>query len=97
MIVLPSFPRFECDILVIVDPKGEDQILGFAFLNQFHSSIDWRQGLITYNLGYKDSSDSLIPLSNKFSTSTNCESLVGDSRTPSFPTSVHITSINSPE
>ncbi|MBW0531730.1 hypothetical protein O181_071445 [Austropuccinia psidii MF-1] len=36
-----------------------------------------------------------IDLSNDFSSAKFCAALVGDSRTPSFPSSVHITSLNS--
>ncbi|MBW0480818.1 hypothetical protein O181_020533 [Austropuccinia psidii MF-1] len=57
MVELPSFPSFEWDFLVIDTPKGEDLILGFDFLNHFNPSIDWRQGLITFNADQKDYSD----------------------------------------
>ncbi|MBW0497641.1 hypothetical protein O181_037356 [Austropuccinia psidii MF-1] len=57
MVELPYFPCFEWDFLVIDTPKGEGLILGFDFLNHFNSSIDWRQGLITFNADHKDYSD----------------------------------------
>ncbi|MBW0486498.1 hypothetical protein O181_026213 [Austropuccinia psidii MF-1] len=76
--------------------KGEDPILGFDSLNHFNPSIDWRKGFITFDTDYKDSSDSSIHYINDFSTATTCESLVGDSRTPSFTYSVNITPLNSP-
>ncbi|MBW0475110.1 hypothetical protein O181_014825 [Austropuccinia psidii MF-1] len=80
---------------VIDTPKGEDLILGFDFLNHFNPFIDWRQGLITFNADHKDYYDPSKYLSNDFSSAKSCEALVGDSRTPSFPSSVHIPSLNS--
>ncbi|MBW0561963.1 hypothetical protein O181_101678 [Austropuccinia psidii MF-1] len=97
MVELPSFPSFEWDFLVIDTPKGEDLILGFDFLNNFNPSIDWRQGLITFNSDHKDYSDPSNSFRNDFSSAKSCAALVGDSRTPSFPSSVHIPSINSPQ
>ncbi|MBW0584465.1 hypothetical protein O181_124180 [Austropuccinia psidii MF-1] len=97
MVELPSFPSFEWDFLVIDTPKGEDLILGFDFLNHFNPSIDWRQGLITFNADHKDYSDPSNSFCNDFSSAKSCAALVGDSRTPSFPSSVHIPSINSPQ
>ncbi|MBW0460514.1 hypothetical protein O181_000229 [Austropuccinia psidii MF-1] len=95
MVELPSFLSFEWDFLVIDTPKGEDLILGFDFLNHFNSSIDWRQGLITFNADHKDYCDPSKSFSNYFSSSKSCAALVGDSRTPSLPSSVHIPSLNS--
>ncbi|MBW0556255.1 hypothetical protein O181_095970 [Austropuccinia psidii MF-1] len=95
MVELPSFPSFEWDFLVIDTPKGEDLILGFEFLNNFDPSIDWRKGLITSNSDHKDyyyPSNSFI---NDLSSSKSCVALVGYSRTPSFPSSIHIPSLNS--
>ncbi|MBW0554686.1 hypothetical protein O181_094401, partial [Austropuccinia psidii MF-1] len=89
MLDLPSFPSFEWDFLVIDTPKGEYLILGFDFLNHFNPYIDWRKGLITFN------SDPSESFSNDFSSAKSCEALVGDFRTPSFPCSVHIPSLNS--
>ncbi|MBW0497035.1 hypothetical protein O181_036750 [Austropuccinia psidii MF-1] len=97
MVELPSFPSIEWDFLVIDTPKGEDLILGFDFLNNFNPSIDWRQGLITFNADHKDYSDPSKSFCNDFSSAKSCAALVGDSRTPSFPSSVHIPSINSPQ
>ncbi|MBW0490807.1 hypothetical protein O181_030522 [Austropuccinia psidii MF-1] len=57
-------------------------------------SIDWRKGLITFNAdnkGYYYPSESF---SNEVSSAESCAALVGDSRTPSFPSSVHIPSLN---
>ncbi|MBW0561743.1 hypothetical protein O181_101458 [Austropuccinia psidii MF-1] len=95
MVELPSFPSFEWDFLVIDTPKGEDLILGFDFLNHFNPSIYWRQGLITFNVDLKDYFDPSKSFSNDFSSAKTCAALVGDSRTPSFPPSVHIPSLNS--
>ncbi|MBW0514545.1 hypothetical protein O181_054260 [Austropuccinia psidii MF-1] len=95
MVELPSFPSFEWDFLVIDIPKVEDLILGFDFLNHFNKSIDWRQGMITFNSNHKDYYNPLKSFSNDFSSAKSCEALVGDSSTPSFPYSVHIPSLNS--
>ncbi|MBW0561891.1 hypothetical protein O181_101606 [Austropuccinia psidii MF-1] len=95
MVKLPSFPSFEWDFLVINTPKGEDLILGFKFLNHFYPSIDWRQGLITFNFDYKDYYDPSKSFSNDFSSAKSCAALASNSRTPSFPSSVHIPSLNS--
>ncbi|MBW0532091.1 hypothetical protein O181_071806 [Austropuccinia psidii MF-1] len=95
MVELPSFPSFEWDFLVIDTPKGEDLILGFDFLNHFNPSIDWRQGLITFNADHKDYCDPSNSFSNDSSSAKSCAALVGDSRTPSFPSSVHIPSLHS--
>ncbi|MBW0470368.1 hypothetical protein O181_010083 [Austropuccinia psidii MF-1] len=54
MVDLPLFPSFEWEFLVIDTPKGEDSISGFDFLNHFTPSIDWRQGLITFNADPKN-------------------------------------------
>ncbi|MBW0562160.1 hypothetical protein O181_101875 [Austropuccinia psidii MF-1] len=80
---------------VIDTPKGEELILGFEFLNQFNPSIDWRQGLIQFNADLKVNNDPSNSFSNYFYSSKSCVALVGDSRTPSFPSSVHIPSLNS--
>ncbi|MBW0489660.1 hypothetical protein O181_029375 [Austropuccinia psidii MF-1] len=95
MVELPSFPSFEWKFLVIDTPKGEDLILGFDFVNHFYQSIDGRQGLITFNADHKDYYDPSESFSNDFSSAKSCESLVGNSRTPSFLSSVHIHSLNS--
>ncbi|MBW0502593.1 hypothetical protein O181_042308 [Austropuccinia psidii MF-1] len=95
MVELPSFPSFEWDFLVIDTPKGEDLILGFDFLNHFNSAIDWRQGLITFKADHKDCYDPSNSFSNDFSSAKSFAALFGDSRTSSFPSSVHIPSLNS--
>ncbi|MBW0485118.1 hypothetical protein O181_024833 [Austropuccinia psidii MF-1] len=94
MVELPSFPSFEWDFLVIDTPKGEDLILGFDFLNHFNPSIDGRQGLITFNADHKDYYDPSKSFSNDLSSARPCSALAGDSITPSFPSSVHIASLN---
>ncbi|MBW0532132.1 hypothetical protein O181_071847 [Austropuccinia psidii MF-1] len=95
MVELPSFQSFEWDFLVILTPKGEDLILVFDFINHFNPSIVWRQGLITFNSDHKDYYDTSKPFSNDFSSAKSCAALVGDLRTPSFPSSVHIPFLNS--
>ncbi|MBW0512690.1 hypothetical protein O181_052405 [Austropuccinia psidii MF-1] len=95
MVELPSFPSFGWDFLFIDTPKGGDLILSFDFLNHFNPSIDWRQALITFNADKKNYSDPENSFSNDFSSAKSCAALVGDSRTPSFPSSVHIPSLNS--
>ncbi|MBW0553719.1 hypothetical protein O181_093434 [Austropuccinia psidii MF-1] len=95
MVELPSFPSFEWDFLVIDTPKGEDLILGFDFLNNCNPSIDWRQGLITFNSDHKDYYDPSNSFINDFSSAKSCAALVGDSRKPSFQSSVHIHSLYS--
>ncbi|MBW0529613.1 hypothetical protein O181_069328 [Austropuccinia psidii MF-1] len=95
MVELPSFPSFEWDFLVIDMPKGEDLILGFDFLNHFNPSIDWKQGIITLHSDQKYYYDPSNYFSNDFSSAKSCAALVGDSRTPSIPSSVHIPSLNS--
>ncbi|MBW0550776.1 hypothetical protein O181_090491 [Austropuccinia psidii MF-1] len=95
MVGLPSFPSFQWDFLVIDTPKGEDLILGFDFLNNFNPSIYCRQGLITFNADHKDYYNPSKYFNNDFSFSKSCAALVGDSRTLSFPSSVHIPSLNS--
>ncbi|MBW0473495.1 hypothetical protein O181_013210 [Austropuccinia psidii MF-1] len=94
MVEIPFFPSFEWDFLVIDTSKGADLILGFDFLNHFNPSIDWRQGLITFNADHKDYNDPSNSFSNHFSSAKSCADLVGDFRTPSFPSSVHIYSFN---
>ncbi|MBW0498392.1 hypothetical protein O181_038107 [Austropuccinia psidii MF-1] len=95
MVELPSFPSFEWDFLVIDTTKGEDLILVFDLLNHFEPSIDWRQGLFTFNAYHKDYYDASNSFSNDFSSAKSCAALVDDSRAPSFPSSVHIPSLNS--
>ncbi|MBW0489487.1 hypothetical protein O181_029202 [Austropuccinia psidii MF-1] len=51
--------------------------------------MTWRQGLITFN------SDPSKSFSKDLSSSKSCAALVGDSRTPSFPSTVHNPSLNS--
>ncbi|MBW0505449.1 hypothetical protein O181_045164 [Austropuccinia psidii MF-1] len=89
-----SFPSFELDFLVIDTPKGGDLILGSDFLNHFNTSIAWRKVLITFNYYHKDYYDPSKSFSNDFSSAKSCAALVGDSRTPSFTSSVHIPSLN---
>ncbi|MBW0535099.1 hypothetical protein O181_074814 [Austropuccinia psidii MF-1] len=75
MVEVPSFPNFEWDFLVTDTPQGEDLILGFDFLNHFNPSIDWRQGLITFNADHKDYYDPSKSFSNGFSYARSCAAL----------------------
>ncbi|MBW0508728.1 hypothetical protein O181_048443 [Austropuccinia psidii MF-1] len=95
MVELPSFPSFDWDFVVVDTPKGEDLILGFHFLNHFNPSIYWKQRFITFNADQKDYHDPSNYFSNAFSSTKSCAALVGDSRTPSIPSSVDIPSLNS--
>ncbi|MBW0475438.1 hypothetical protein O181_015153 [Austropuccinia psidii MF-1] len=95
MVELPSFPSFERDFLVIDTPKGEDLILGFDFLHHFNPSIDWRQGLITFNAYHKDYHSPSNSFSSYSSSAKSGAALVGDSRTPSIASFVYIPSLNS--
>ncbi|MBW0519608.1 hypothetical protein O181_059323 [Austropuccinia psidii MF-1] len=92
---LNSFPRFEWGLLVIDTTKGEDLIFGFDFLNHCNPSIYWRKVLITFNSDQKDPYDPSKSFSNDFSSAKSCATLVADSRTPSFPSSVLIPTLNS--
>ncbi|MBW0548208.1 hypothetical protein O181_087923 [Austropuccinia psidii MF-1] len=95
VVVLPEFLTFEWGVLVINTPKGEYLILGFDFLNHFDPSVDWKQGLITFNSDHKYYFDTSKPFSNDIYFAKSCAALVGDSRKPSLPSSVHILSPNS--
>ncbi|MBW0492425.1 hypothetical protein O181_032140, partial [Austropuccinia psidii MF-1] len=92
---LPSFSSLEWDFLVIDTPKGKYLILVFDFFNHYNPSIDWRQGLITFNADHKDYYNLSNSFSNDFPSSKSCAVLVRDSSTPLFPSSVHIPSLNS--
>ncbi|MBW0474750.1 hypothetical protein O181_014465 [Austropuccinia psidii MF-1] len=73
--------------------KGEDLILGYDFLYHFNSIIDFEDELITYYSSHKDSSGIKSSASNALATAVNSVSLVGELKTPSLPSSVHIPSI----
>ncbi|MBW0517849.1 hypothetical protein O181_057564 [Austropuccinia psidii MF-1] len=90
---LPSFPSFEWDFFTIDSPKGEDLILGYDLLYHFNPIIYWKNGLITYDSSHKDSSGIISSTSNDFSTAVNSVALVGELKTPSLPSSVHIPSV----
>ncbi|MBW0493810.1 hypothetical protein O181_033525 [Austropuccinia psidii MF-1] len=95
MVELPSSPSFEWGVLVIDTPKGEELILAYEFINHLNLSIEWRQGLIIFIADHKEDYDPSKYFSNDFSSSKSCAALVGNSRTPSFPSSVPIPSLNS--
>ncbi|MBW0495527.1 hypothetical protein O181_035242 [Austropuccinia psidii MF-1] len=94
MVELLSFPSFELEFLLIDTSKGEDLILFFDFLNHFNPSIGWMKGLITFNADQKDYYDPSKYSSNDLSSSKSCAALVGNSRRPSFPSSVCMPSLN---
>ncbi|MBW0562312.1 hypothetical protein O181_102027 [Austropuccinia psidii MF-1] len=89
----PSFPSFEWEFFIIDSPKGEDLILGYDLLYHFNPIIYWKNGLITYDSSHKDSSGIKSSASNALATSVNIVALVGELKTPSLPSSVHIPSI----
>ncbi|MBW0498375.1 hypothetical protein O181_038090 [Austropuccinia psidii MF-1] len=90
---LPSFPSFQWEFFIIDSPKGEYLILGYDFLYHFNPIIYWKNGLITYDSSHKDSSGIKSSASNPLATAVNSVSLVGERKTPSPPSSVHIPSI----
>ncbi|MBW0471604.1 hypothetical protein O181_011319 [Austropuccinia psidii MF-1] len=90
MAELPSLPSFEWEFLFIDTPKGEDLILGFSFLNHINPFIDLRKGMITFNTYHKGYQHPSNYFRNDFPSRDTCAALVSDSRTPSFPASVHI-------
>ncbi|MBW0592804.1 hypothetical protein O181_132519 [Austropuccinia psidii MF-1] len=89
----PSFPSFEWDFFIIDSPKGEDLILGYDFLYHFNPIIDWKNGFINYYYSHKDFSGINSSSSNALATAVNGVALVGELKTPSLPSSVHIPSI----
>ncbi|MBW0476290.1 hypothetical protein O181_016005 [Austropuccinia psidii MF-1] len=90
---LPFFPSFEWEFLIIDSLKVEDFILGYDLLYHFNPIIYWNNAFITYDSSHKVSSDIISSTSNEFSTSVNRFTLVGQLRTPSLPSSVHIPSM----
>ncbi|MBW0572976.1 hypothetical protein O181_112691 [Austropuccinia psidii MF-1] len=93
VVELPLFPRFEWDFLIIDSPKGQDLTLGYDFLYHFNPTINWKNGLITYDSSHKDSSGIISSASNDFATAVNSVALVDELETPSLPPSVQIPSI----
>ncbi|MBW0489482.1 hypothetical protein O181_029197 [Austropuccinia psidii MF-1] len=90
---LPSFPSFECRFFIRDSPKGEDLILGYDFLYHFNPIIYWKNGFITYDSSHKESIGIKPSASNSLATALNSVALVGEIKTPSLPSSVHIPSI----
>ncbi|MBW0487469.1 hypothetical protein O181_027184 [Austropuccinia psidii MF-1] len=74
-------------------PKGEDLVLGYEFLYHFNPIIDCKNELITYDSSHKDSSGIKYSAINALAAAVNSVSLVGELKTPSPPSSVHILSI----
>ncbi|MBW0479476.1 hypothetical protein O181_019191 [Austropuccinia psidii MF-1] len=90
---LPSFPSFEWDFFIIDSSKAEDLMLGYDFLYHFDLIIDWKDGIITYDSSHKDSGGINSFTSNDLATAVNNVALVGELKTPSLPSPVHILSI----
>ncbi|MBW0564694.1 hypothetical protein O181_104409 [Austropuccinia psidii MF-1] len=67
----------------------------FPSLFVTHHTKYMRQGLITFNANKKHYYDPSKSFINDFSSSKSCAALVGDSKTPSFPSYVHIPSLDS--
>ncbi|MBW0483236.1 hypothetical protein O181_022951 [Austropuccinia psidii MF-1] len=74
-------------------PKVEDLILGYDLLYHFNPIIYWKNELITYYSSHKASSGIKSFSSNSLATAVNSVALVGELKTPSLPSSVHIPSI----
>ncbi|MBW0567379.1 hypothetical protein O181_107094 [Austropuccinia psidii MF-1] len=83
---------FEWDFFIIDSPKGEDLILGYDFLYHFNPITDWKNGLITYDSSHKDSSGIKPSASKALPTAFSSVGLVGELKTPSLTSSVHIPS-----
>ncbi|MBW0479992.1 hypothetical protein O181_019707 [Austropuccinia psidii MF-1] len=79
----------------LILPREKTSYWVLTLFNNLNPSIVWRQGLITFNSDHKDYHDPSDSFSNDFSSSKACAALVDYSRTPSFPSSVHIPSLNS--
>ncbi|MBW0543071.1 hypothetical protein O181_082786 [Austropuccinia psidii MF-1] len=60
-----------------------------------HNTKFMSQGIFTFNADHQDYYDPSNVFGNDFSSAQSCAAMVGDSRTPSFPSSVHIPSPNS--
>ncbi|MBW0566214.1 hypothetical protein O181_105929 [Austropuccinia psidii MF-1] len=90
---LPSLQSFEWDFFIIDSPRGEDLIMGYDFLYHFSPIIDCKNALITYDSIHKDYSGIKSSSSNALATAVNSATLVGELKTPSLPSSVHIPSI----
>ncbi|MBW0499666.1 hypothetical protein O181_039381 [Austropuccinia psidii MF-1] len=85
---LDSMRMKESGHACIDSPKGEDLILGHDFLYHFNPINNWRNALITY-----DSNGIRSSTSNELATAVKSVALVGELKTPSLPSSVHIPSI----
>ncbi|MBW0494952.1 hypothetical protein O181_034667 [Austropuccinia psidii MF-1] len=77
----------------LYSPKGEDLTLAYDFLYHLNPIIDWKNGLITYDSSQKDSSGINSSTNNYVAIALNSVALVGELKTPSHPSSVHIPSI----
>ncbi|MBW0552726.1 hypothetical protein O181_092441 [Austropuccinia psidii MF-1] len=93
LVDFPSFQTFECEFFSIDSAKGEDLILDYDFLYHFNPIVDCKNGLITYYSSNNNYSGNNSSTSNDFATSVNSVALVGELKTHSLPSSVHIPSI----
>ncbi|MBW0478430.1 hypothetical protein O181_018145 [Austropuccinia psidii MF-1] len=94
MVELTFFQIFEWDFSVIATSKVDNLMFSFEFVNNSQPSICWRKVLSTFNSDHKDYDDLFKYFSNDFTSSNKFAALVGHSRTPSVPPSVHIPSPN---
>ncbi|MBW0463145.1 hypothetical protein O181_002860 [Austropuccinia psidii MF-1] len=76
--------------LSIDSPKGEDLISGYDFLYHLNTIIHWKNGFITNDASYKDSSGINPFTINDFAISDSSVSLFGELNTTSLPSSLHI-------
>ncbi|MBW0460694.1 hypothetical protein O181_000409 [Austropuccinia psidii MF-1] len=90
VVYFPSFPSFEWESFIIDSTEGEDLILAYDFLYHSNPTIYCGDGLITYDSSHKYSSGIIPSTSNDFATTFNNVSLVGELKTPSPPSSVHV-------
>ncbi|MBW0530643.1 hypothetical protein O181_070358 [Austropuccinia psidii MF-1] len=88
MDLLPCF-----SLIIQNSPNVGHLILGYDFLYHFNPIIDCKDIFITYDSSHKDSSGINSSTCNGFATAVNSVSLVGELKTPSLPSSVHIPSI----
>ncbi|MBW0501011.1 hypothetical protein O181_040726 [Austropuccinia psidii MF-1] len=78
------------DFRILKFTQGRRPHLGYVFIYHFNPIIKWKNGFITYDSNGINSSTS-----NNLATYVNSVSLVGELKTPSLPSPVHIPSIMS--
>ncbi|MBW0502074.1 hypothetical protein O181_041789 [Austropuccinia psidii MF-1] len=77
--------------------KGEDLILGYDFLDHLNPIMSQKNGLISYDSSHKDCCGINSSTISIFATAINSDSLVGELKTTSLPSSVHIQCIKPSE